>query len=103
MNIVIYPKTALRCLATLDLLRHYHVLLMTRETRDRVMASFAAELSQQIALVLPPLQDNNSKLHMYNCNVSLLTEVEGTTCRPQCRLSGTYNFPSCDIITPYNS
>ena len=45
-------------------------LLMTRETR--VMASFTAELSQQIALVLPPLQDNNSKLHMYNCNVSPL-------------------------------
>ena len=40
-------------------------LLMTGETR--VMASFAAELSQQIALVLPPL-----KLHMYNCNVSPL-------------------------------
>ena len=93
----------MRCLATLDLLRHYHVLLMTRKTRDRVMASFAAELSQQIALVLPPLQDNNSKLHMYNCNVCLLTEVEGATCRPQCCLSGTYNYPSCDIITPYNS
>ena len=75
-NVVIYPKTALRCLATLDVLRHYHALLMTRETR--VMASFAAELSQQVALVLPPLQDNNSKLHMYNCNVyiSLLTEAE---------------------------
>ena len=25
---------------------------------------------------LVPLQDNNSKLHMYNCNVSLLTEAE---------------------------
>ena len=66
-NIVIYPKTALCCLTTLNLLRHYHVFLMTRETR--VMALFAAELSQQIALVyvyiLPPLQDN-SKLHMYN-------------------------------------
>ena len=42
---------------------------MTGETQ--VMASFAAELSQQIALVLPPLQDN-SKLHVYNCNVSPL-------------------------------
>ena len=51
MNIIIYPKTALRCLAMLNLLRHYHVLLIIRKTR--VMASFAAELSQQIALVLP--------------------------------------------------
>ena len=81
---------------------------MTGETR--VMASFAAELSQQIALVLPPLQDNNSKLHMYNYNVSLLTEA-----KPELQefkklkapwppdnpnvVSGTYNFPIIVILS----
>ena len=37
--------------------------------------NFAAELSQQVALVLPPLlEDGNSRLH--NCNVSLVAENE---------------------------
>ena len=79
------------------------------------MASFAAELSQQIALVtvLPPLQDDNSrsKLYMYNGNVSLLpvTETEPElqefpkSKAPPADPNVVSQVPSCDIITPYNS